>query len=195
MSGSKLFEADPIYDKRRWSEIRNFGFRFRTSMKFRICSNSQIGMFLHYLYMQAAGSRENFTTTCDNLPIWCSVKAGEVFGLLGHNGAGKTTTMRIIVAEEAPTAGRIRIGSRDILSNQSEAFQVNRQRIRVLKTGTYLLFNKGNGWHRRAGKICGRLQIFFTNFVQVVAFFFNVLGTVQSPYRKDRLPRAYFCCH
>jgi ABC-type Na+ transport system ATPase subunit NatA len=53
-----------------------------------------------------------------------SVKAGEVFGLLGHNGAGKTTTMRIIVAEEAATAGRIRIGSRDIVSNQSEAFQV-----------------------------------------------------------------------
>jgi len=52
------------------------------------------------------------------------VKAGEVFGLLGHNGAGKTTTMRIIVAEEAATAGRIRIGSRDIVSNQSEAFQV-----------------------------------------------------------------------
>ncbi len=52
------------------------------------------------------------------------MKAGEVFGLLGHNGAGKTTTMRIIVAEEAATAGRIRIGSRDIVSNQSEAFQV-----------------------------------------------------------------------
>jgi hypothetical protein len=32
--------------------------------------------------------------------------------------------MRIIVAEEAATAGRIRIGSRDIVSNQSEAFQV-----------------------------------------------------------------------
>jgi ATP-binding cassette subfamily A (ABC1) protein 5 len=56
--------------------------------------------------------------------FYFSVKAGEVFGLLGHNGAGKTTTMRIIVAEEAATAGRIRIGSRDIVSNQSEAFQV-----------------------------------------------------------------------
>ena len=37
-----------------------------------------------------------------------SVESGEVFGLLGHNGAGKTTTMRIIIAEEAATAGQVR---------------------------------------------------------------------------------------
>lgn len=36
-----------------------------------------------------------------------AVDAGEVFGLLGHNGAGKTTTMRIMIAEEAPTRGRV----------------------------------------------------------------------------------------
>lgn len=35
------------------------------------------------------------------------IDAGEVFGLLGHNGAGKTTTMKIIIAEEAPTRGRV----------------------------------------------------------------------------------------
>jgi len=51
-----------------------------------------------------------------------SVKAGEVFGLLGHNGAGKTTTMRIITAEEAASAGRVRIGSKEIVSSQSDAF-------------------------------------------------------------------------
>lgn len=36
-----------------------------------------------------------------------SVDAGEVFGLLGHNGAGKTTTMKIMIAEEAATKGRV----------------------------------------------------------------------------------------
>ena len=36
-----------------------------------------------------------------------AVDAGEVFGLLGHNGAGKTTTMKIIIAEEAPTKGKV----------------------------------------------------------------------------------------
>lgn len=36
-----------------------------------------------------------------------AIDAGEVFGLLGHNGAGKTTTMKIVIAEEAPTRGRV----------------------------------------------------------------------------------------
>lgn len=37
-----------------------------------------------------------------------AIEGGEVFGLLGHNGAGKTTTMKIITAEERPTAGSVR---------------------------------------------------------------------------------------
>ena len=50
------------------------------------------------------------------------VGAGEVFGLLGHNGAGKTTSMRMIIAEEAQTRGKVRIGRHDITSNISPAF-------------------------------------------------------------------------
>lgn len=37
-----------------------------------------------------------------------AIEAGEVFGLLGHNGAGKTTTMKIMIAEEAPSKGRVK---------------------------------------------------------------------------------------
>ncbi len=78
----------------------------------------------HWLVLSSTDCPRMCKKTLDNYFLYFSVKAGEVFGLLGHNGAGKTTTMRIIVAEEAATAGRIRIGSRDIVSNQSEAFQV-----------------------------------------------------------------------
>ena len=46
----------------------------------------------------------------------------QVFGLLGHNGAGKTTSMRMIIAEEAQTRGKVRIGPHDITSNISPAF-------------------------------------------------------------------------
>lgn len=38
-----------------------------------------------------------------------AIDTGEVFGLLGHNGAGKTTTMKIIIAEEAASRGRVRV--------------------------------------------------------------------------------------
>ncbi|KAI4488532.1 hypothetical protein M0802_011535 [Mischocyttarus mexicanus] len=52
-----------------------------------------------------------------------AVEPGEVFGLLGHNGAGKTTTMRIIIAEEAATRGRVQIGGSNIHSHIAEAFR------------------------------------------------------------------------
>nr|XP_050848484.1 cholesterol transporter ABCA5-like [Vespula vulgaris]XP_050848485.1 cholesterol transporter ABCA5-like [Vespula vulgaris]XP_050848486.1 cholesterol transporter ABCA5-like [Vespula vulgaris] len=52
-----------------------------------------------------------------------AVEPGEVFGLLGHNGAGKTTTMRIIIAEEAATRGRVQIDGYNIHSQMAEAFR------------------------------------------------------------------------
>ena len=52
------------------------------------------------------------------------VEEGEVFGLLGHNGAGKTTTMKIIIAEEAPTCGNVRIGQYKVDSNMSKGFEL-----------------------------------------------------------------------
>jgi lipopolysaccharide export system ATP-binding protein len=42
------------------------------------------------------------------------VASGEVIGLLGPNGAGKTTTFNMIVGRIRPTAGRVRLGERDI---------------------------------------------------------------------------------
>ena len=48
---------------------------------------------------------------------------GQVFGLLGPNGAGKTTTMKMIIAEENPTQGNIKIGQHDIISNNSPGFE------------------------------------------------------------------------
>ena len=43
----------------------------------------------------------------DRLTI--SIRAGEVFGFLGHNGAGKTTTVRMLNGVIAPTGGGARI--------------------------------------------------------------------------------------
>ncbi|GAB1868912.1 ABC transporter domain-containing protein [Camponotus japonicus] len=52
-----------------------------------------------------------------------TVEPGEVLGLLGHNGAGKTTTMRIIIAEEAATRGRVQIGGHNINTSMADAFR------------------------------------------------------------------------
>jgi ABC-2 type transport system ATP-binding protein len=46
---------------------------------------------------------------------------GEVVGLIGPNGAGKTTTLKCMVGIQAPTAGSIRIGGHDVVSDAIEA--------------------------------------------------------------------------
>ncbi len=49
----------------------------------------------------------------DRLTI--SIRAGEVFGFLGHNGAGKTTTVRMLNGVIEPTAGSARVFGLDPL--------------------------------------------------------------------------------
>ena len=45
-----------------------------------------------------------------------------IHDISGPNGAGKTTTMKMIIAEEHPTKGRIKIGPYEIESNDSKGF-------------------------------------------------------------------------
>ena len=49
-----------------------------------------------------------------------AVRSGEVFALLGPNGAGKSTTVRILATLSAPTAGRARVASFDVVSQPRE---------------------------------------------------------------------------
>ena len=35
-----------------------------------------------------------------------SIKAGEIFGIIGLSGAGKSTLLKLILREELPTSGR-----------------------------------------------------------------------------------------
>ncbi|XP_036138839.1 ABC transporter A family member 1 [Monomorium pharaonis] len=52
-----------------------------------------------------------------------AVEPGEVLGLLGHNGAGKTTAMKIIIAEEVPTRGRVQISGHNINTHMMDAYR------------------------------------------------------------------------
>jgi ATPase subunit of ABC transporter with duplicated ATPase domains len=54
---------------------------------------------------KAFGARRLFT----GLDLW--VTYGERVGILGPNGAGKTTLARVLLGEESPTEGAVRIGS------------------------------------------------------------------------------------
>src|SRR4030066_2045663 len=47
------------------------------------------------------------TAAVDQLSL--EVRAGEIFGFLGHNGAGKTTTVRLLNGVIEPTSGSMRV--------------------------------------------------------------------------------------
>ena len=47
-----------------------------------------------------------------------NIKAGEIFGFVGHNGAGKTTTMKITAGLLDATSGTITIDGMDAFSNR-----------------------------------------------------------------------------
>jgi len=55
----------------------------------------------------------------DNVSL--KIASGEVFGLLGPNGAGKSTLLKTLVGILRPTAGTIRIGAIDIVSDPEKA--------------------------------------------------------------------------
>src|SRR5688572_27554010 len=52
----------------------------------------------------------------DNISF--TVRAGEVFGFLGHNGAGKTTSVRMLTGQLRPTSGRAQVAGCDVVTEQ-----------------------------------------------------------------------------
>jgi putative spermidine/putrescine transport system ATP-binding protein len=60
------------------------------------------------------GVRKDFGPVTAVQPTTLTFRQGELTALLGPSGCGKTTLLRMIAGLEAPTAGRILLGERDI---------------------------------------------------------------------------------
>ncbi len=69
-------------------------------------------------------------TALDNLNL--EVKAGEFLSIVGPSGAGKSTLIRLLIAEEKPTAGRVIVADRDITTLRHNELPFYRRKIGVI---------------------------------------------------------------
>lgn len=74
--------------------------------------------------------------------IHLSVDAGEFVSIVGQSGTGKTTLMKLLIAEERPTKGRIEIGGWDITNISQSDIPLLRRQIGVIFQDFKLLPNK-----------------------------------------------------
>jgi spermidine/putrescine transport system ATP-binding protein len=75
------------------------------------------------LRLEGLTKRFGDVTAVDTLDL--TVAEGSFFALLGPSGCGKTTTLRMIAGLEAPTAGRVLLGDRDITGLRAYRRPVN----------------------------------------------------------------------
>ncbi|MGH8032377.1 MAG: ABC transporter ATP-binding protein [Luteimonas sp.] len=64
--------------------------------------------------LEAMGLSRHFGARVALDQLNLSVRAGEIFCLLGANGAGKTTTIKLFLGFLAPTAGSVRVAGIDV---------------------------------------------------------------------------------
>jgi ABC-2 type transport system ATP-binding protein len=110
--------------------------------------------------------------------ISLEVKAGEIFGLLGHNGAGKTTTIRMLTGRTKPTSGSARISGFDIANEQA--------RIRPLIN---LVFEDANLYERLTGR--DNLALFAKLYNAPVSRIEQLLDTVGLSAAADRRVKTW----
>ncbi len=82
----------------------------------------------------------NKSTSLEDINL--TISPGEFVSVVGHSGAGKTTLIKLIMAEERPTAGSVFFESIDIHKLNSRQITKLRKRIGVVFQDFRLLSNK-----------------------------------------------------
>src|SRR3989339_1216846 len=112
------------------------------------------------------------------------IEAGEFVSVVGQSGTGKTTLIRLIIAEERPTKGRVIIGDWDITDIKQREIPILRRQIGVVFQDFKLLPRKTIFENVAFGLEVAGVDI--KRIQQVVP---QVLKIVGLENKKDRFPK------
>jgi len=116
--------------------------------------------------------------------ITAQIDAGEFVSIVGRSGTGKTTLMKMLIAEERPTSGRIMVGGWDITNISVADKPILRRQIGVVFQDFKLLPKKTVFENVAfALEVCGATTDRIGTIVP------QVLKIVGLEQKRDRFPR------
>ncbi|MHC9087032.1 methionine ABC transporter ATP-binding protein [Luteimonas sp. RIT-PG2_3] len=75
-------------------------------------------------------------------PLDLEIRAGEVFGIIGHSGAGKSTLLRLINGLETPSGGRLVVDGQALGALDGDGLRALRRRVGMIFQHFNLLSSK-----------------------------------------------------
>ncbi|MBU0598014.1 cell division ATP-binding protein FtsE [Patescibacteria group bacterium] len=112
------------------------------------------------------------------------IKPGEFVSIVGQSGTGKTTLIRLIIAEEKPSKGRVIIGDWDITNIKGREISILRRQIGVVFQDFKLLPRK-----TVLENVSFGLEVAGTKQSRISKIVPQVLKIVGLENKEDRFPR------
>lgn len=92
------------------------------------------------LYFENVSKEYNGQKTLDTINM--TIEKGELVSIVGHSGAGKTTLIKLLLAEEKPSTGKVSFHSNSIHKLSGRALNDYRRKIGIVFQDFRLLPNK-----------------------------------------------------